>query len=87
MTGDTDILERVNALKAAGEAFALATVVRTVSVTAAKAVAKAVIGGRSIPRASAAKRRSAARARTRPSGLSFPVRDRPAPSAHITFSL
>ena len=29
MTGDTDILERVNALKAAGEAFALATVVRT----------------------------------------------------------
>jgi len=44
MTGDTDILERVNALKAAGEAFALATVVRTVSVTAAKAGAKAVIG-------------------------------------------
>lgn len=38
-----DILDRVAELKAQGEAFALATVVRTVSVTAAKAGAKAVI--------------------------------------------
>ncbi len=38
-----DILETVAGLKASGEAFALATVVRTVSVTAAKAGAKAVI--------------------------------------------
>ncbi|MCG6122344.1 MAG: XdhC family protein [Microvirga sp.] len=38
-----DILDLVTSLKAAGEAFALATVVRTVSVTAAKAGAKAVI--------------------------------------------
>ena len=38
-----DILDMVAELKASGEAFALATVVRTVSVTAAKAGAKAVI--------------------------------------------
>ncbi len=38
-----DILEMVAELKAVGEPFALATVVRTVSVTAAKAGAKAVI--------------------------------------------
>jgi xanthine dehydrogenase accessory factor len=39
----TDILELVSAMKAKGEPFALATVVRTVAVTAAKAGAKAVI--------------------------------------------
>lgn len=38
-----DILELVSGLKAQGQPFALATVVRTVSVTAAKAGAKAVI--------------------------------------------
>lgn len=38
-----DILELVSGLKAKGHPFALATVVRTVSVTAAKAGAKAVI--------------------------------------------
>ena len=38
-----DIMDRVAELKSAGEPFALATVVRTVSVTAAKAGAKAVI--------------------------------------------
>lgn len=38
-----DILDQAAALKSAGEPFALATVVRTVSVTAAKAGAKAVI--------------------------------------------
>lgn len=38
-----DILQQVAELKAKGEAFALATVVRTVAVTAAKAGAKAVI--------------------------------------------
>lgn len=38
-----DILNQVADLRAAGEAFALATVVRTVAVTAAKAGAKAVI--------------------------------------------
>ena len=38
-----DTLEVVAALRAQGEPFALATVVRTVSVTAAKAGAKAVI--------------------------------------------
>jgi xanthine dehydrogenase accessory factor len=38
-----DILELVSSLKARGEAFALATVVRTVAATAAKAGAKAVI--------------------------------------------
>jgi len=44
MNSNTEILDLVSALKAKGEAFALATVVRTVSVTAAKAGAKAVIG-------------------------------------------
>jgi xanthine dehydrogenase accessory factor len=39
----TDILEIISTRKAAGEPFALATVVRTVAVTAAKAGAKAVI--------------------------------------------
>jgi xanthine dehydrogenase accessory factor len=39
----TDVLDLVADLKSRGEAFALATVVRTVSVTAAKAGAKAVI--------------------------------------------
>lgn len=38
-----DVLDLANDLRARGEAFALATVVRTVSVTAAKAGAKAVI--------------------------------------------
>ena len=38
-----DILDRISAMKAKGERFALATVVRTVSVTAAKAGAKAII--------------------------------------------
>ena len=38
-----DILDLVSTLRAKGEAFALATVVRTVSATAAKAGAKAVI--------------------------------------------
>ena len=40
---DRDILHTVAALRDAGEAFALATVVRTVAVTAAKAGTKAVI--------------------------------------------
>ena len=43
LTKQLDILDLVNAHKAKGEPFALATVVRTVSVTAAKAGAKAVI--------------------------------------------
>ncbi len=38
------VLDRAAELKAKGEAFAIATVVRTVSVTAAKAGAKAIIG-------------------------------------------
>jgi xanthine dehydrogenase accessory factor len=38
-----DILERIRAMKQKGEPFALATVVRTVAATAAKAGAKAVI--------------------------------------------
>ncbi|HJZ33152.1 MAG TPA: XdhC/CoxI family protein [Hyphomicrobiaceae bacterium] len=38
-----DVLDAVKAMKAAGEPFALATVVRTVAVTAAKAGAKALI--------------------------------------------
>src|SRR5712671_1563134 len=38
-----DILELISALKQKGEPFALATVVRTVAATAAKAGAKAVI--------------------------------------------
>jgi xanthine dehydrogenase accessory factor len=43
MNRATDILDRISTLKAKGERFALATVVRTVSVTAAKAGAKAII--------------------------------------------
>lgn len=39
----SDVLDLVSSLKAKGEAFALATVVRTVAATAAKAGAKAVI--------------------------------------------
>ncbi|MGO4871568.1 MAG: XdhC family protein [Roseiarcus sp.] len=39
----SDVLELVPSLKAKGEAFALATVVRTVAATAAKAGAKAII--------------------------------------------
>src|SRR5215216_3510320 len=38
-----DILDLISGLKAKGEPFALATVVRTVSMTAAKAGAKAVV--------------------------------------------
>ena len=43
MNRATDIIDRISAMKAKGEPFALATVVRTVSVTAAKAGAKAII--------------------------------------------
>jgi xanthine dehydrogenase accessory factor len=43
MNHATDVLELVSAMKARGSPFALATVVRTVSATAAKAGAKAVI--------------------------------------------
>lgn len=43
MNRAADILETISTLRAKGEAFALATVVRTVSVTAAKAGAKAII--------------------------------------------
>ena len=43
MTRAPDILEIISTRKAAGEPFALATVVRTVAATAAKAGAKAVI--------------------------------------------
>jgi len=43
MTAHVDVLDVVSRLKAAEEPFALATVVRTVSVTAAKAGAKAII--------------------------------------------
>ena len=43
MQAQPDLIELVAGLKARGEAFCLATVVRTVSVTAAKAGAKAVI--------------------------------------------
>ena len=43
MTQKPDILDDVSTLKAKGEPFALATVVRTVSLTAAKAGAKAAI--------------------------------------------
>lgn len=38
-----DLIEEIKTLKEAGEPFAVATVVRTVSLTAAKAGAKAVI--------------------------------------------
>lgn len=43
MTKPVDVLDELNALKASGEAFAVATVVRTVAFTAAKAGAKALI--------------------------------------------
>ncbi|WP_181700976.1 XdhC family protein [Chthonobacter albigriseus] len=43
MRPEPDLLDRIADLKARGEAFCLATVVRTVSVTAAKAGAKAII--------------------------------------------
>jgi xanthine dehydrogenase accessory factor len=43
MTAHVDVIDLVNRLTAAEEAFAVATVVRTVSATAAKAGAKAVI--------------------------------------------
>lgn len=43
MTAHVDVLDLVSRLRAAEEPFALATVVRTVSVTAAKAGAKAII--------------------------------------------
>ncbi len=43
MSAKQDVMDLVSTLKLKGEAFALATVVRTVSVTAAKAGAKAVI--------------------------------------------
>lgn len=41
----TDILDVISELKSRGEAFAMATVIRTVSVTSAKAGAKAIIMG------------------------------------------
>ncbi|MFS8115346.1 XdhC/CoxI family protein [Rhizobium jaguaris] len=43
MTAHVDVMELVSRMRSADEAFVLATVVRTVSVTAAKAGAKAVI--------------------------------------------
>src|ERR1700731_4238785 len=43
MTAHVEVMELVGRLKAAEETFVLATVVRTVSVTAAKAGAKAII--------------------------------------------
>jgi len=43
MSRSTDILDIIATRKSAGEPFALATVVRTVAATAAKAGAKAVI--------------------------------------------
>ena len=43
MPQQTDVMDLVSNLKLRGEAFVLATVVRTVAVTAAKAGAKAVI--------------------------------------------
>jgi xanthine dehydrogenase accessory factor len=43
MSGASDILDIISARKASGEPFVLATVVRTVAATAAKAGAKAVI--------------------------------------------
>lgn len=45
MTLVLDVLDRAADLKARGETFCLATVVRTVSITAAKAGAKAIIRG------------------------------------------
>ena len=51
------------------------------------AVATAIIPESSMRAASAAKRCSAARARSQPSGLRRPVSERPAPRPHSTFSL
>jgi xanthine dehydrogenase accessory factor len=45
MSKPVDVLDELNALKASGEPFAIATVVRTVALTAAKAGAKALIRG------------------------------------------
>jgi xanthine dehydrogenase accessory factor len=45
MSKPVDVLDELNALKASGEPFAVATVVRTVALTAAKAGAKALIRG------------------------------------------
>ena len=44
MTTSDQVLDQIRILQAEGESFAIATVVRTVSMTAAKAGAKAVIG-------------------------------------------
>jgi xanthine dehydrogenase accessory factor len=44
MTAHVDVIDLITKLKSAEQAFVVATVVRTVSVTAAKAGAKAVIG-------------------------------------------
>lgn len=43
MQRSTNVIDQIAAARAAGEAFAIATVVRTVSLTAAKAGAKAII--------------------------------------------
>src|SRR5262245_41673516 len=43
MTAHVEVMDLVAQMKSAGRAFVLATVVRTVSVTAAKAGAKAII--------------------------------------------
>ena len=45
MNKPVDVLDEITTLKASGEPFAIATVVRTVALTAAKAGAKAVIRG------------------------------------------
>src|SRR5262245_65864663 len=45
MKKPVDVLDEIKALKASGEPFAVATVVRTVALTAAKAGAKALIRG------------------------------------------
>jgi xanthine dehydrogenase accessory factor len=61
MTAHVEVMDLVAQMKAAEQAFVLATVVRTVSVTAAKAGAKAIIRpmGRSWPGGSAAAARAA----------------------------
>jgi xanthine dehydrogenase accessory factor len=43
MNKPADVLDEIRTLKASGEPFAVATVVRTVALTAAKAGAKALI--------------------------------------------
>lgn len=40
---DADLLERMSALRSEGRAFVLATVVRTIAATSAKAGAKAIV--------------------------------------------